>query len=277
VTERARQAGWQAFDSGDESELPPWAGPAAPVRPGRAVEPEPPPTPGRSRAESARRRRWRRRILVAGGAVAVAGLIAVAWYYLSQPSTPSGPPLVQTLQQGEYARAPNACRALPASALSSYLSGTPRPVLNFAYPDRSSCSFTVDAKPVFRVLSLTLWAYQPYLGAPGNGSATDYARYAFAFGREQLAKPQKHAPWPPAIITPLYSFGSQAFSALQVLRSGTKADQVTVTVRYRNVLITVSLQAQEGGGFGPVPVGVLETSAANAARRALTAVQRMPT
>ncbi len=294
MTERASRAGWQAFDRGDESELPPWAGPVAPIpsprpaagsagpapRVGTAEPPvvaEPLPPPGRSRAAAGRRRRSRRRILTAAGAVVLAGLIAAGWYFLyGQPSVQSGPPLVQSLQPGEFARAPRACHVLTAAALSSYLGGTPQTVLTFAYPDRSQCSFTVDAQPVFRVLSLTLQAYQPYLGAPGNGSATDAARFAFAQDRALLSHPPKRAPLPPALITPVGSLGSQAISALQVTRRGIVTDFVTVLVRYRNVLVTASLQAQESGGFGPVAASVLQASAVSAARQALSAVKQMP-
>lgn len=274
MSERASQAGWRAFDSTDESDLPPWAGPAAPIQSPRVTEPPPPP-PGRSRAATARRRRSRRRIVAAAGAVVLAGLIATGWYFLyGQPTVQSGPPLVQSLQPGEYARTPNACRVLSTAALRSYLGGTPKAVLSFAYPDQSRCSFTVDAQPVFRVLTLTLRAYQPYLGAPGNGSATDDAKYAFTLQRAQLATPPKHTTWPPATITPVPGLGSQALSALQVLRSSTVTDQVTVLVRYRNVLVTASLQAQESGGFGPVDASVLQASALGAARAAIGAVQR---
>jgi hypothetical protein len=207
----------------------------------------------------------------------VAGLITTGWYFLyGQPSVQSGPPLVQSLQPGEYAEAPKACHVLSTAALTRYLAGTPKTVLTFAYPDRSQCSFTVDAQPVFRVLSLTLEAYQPYLGAPGDGSATDAAKFAFAQDRALLAHPPKRAPLPPALITPIARLGSQAVSALQVSRRGIVTDFVTVLVRYRNVLVTASLQAQESGGFGPVAASALRASAVSAAWAALAAVKRLP-
>jgi hypothetical protein len=207
----------------------------------------------------------------------VAGLITAGWYFLyGKPSVQSGPRLVQSLQPGEYAQAPTACHVVSTALLTRYLGGKPKTVLTYDYPDRSQCSFTVDARPVFRVLSLTLQAYQPYLGAPGDGSATDAARFAFAQDRALLAHPPKRAPLPAALITPIGRLGDQAVSALQVSRTGIVTDFVTVLVRYRNVLITVSLQAQESGGFGPVSAGALRASAISAAWQALGATRKLP-
>jgi hypothetical protein len=293
---RARQqpsgTGWQMFGpfDQDESELPPWAGPGAiaPVRAARPVsEAEddlvaaPPPRPGRrgrSRAETARRRRSRRRVLALLAGLAVAGLAATAWYYLyGTPARQTGPVTITQLLPGEFATAPNACHVLTSAALSSYLAGTPKTLQTFAGRSQSQCSYTVDARPVFRVLDLTIRAYQPYPGfIPGNGSATAYAAYSFARTRALLATPPKHTPQPPAAITPIPGLGTKAFSAVQVFHSGDVTDIVTVLVRYRNVLITASLQAQQSGGFGPVSVGELQSAALGAARTALAKVRATP-
>ena len=54
---------------------------------------------------------------------------------------------------------------------------------------------------------------------------------------------------------------------------GDTTDEVTVVVRDRNVLITVTMQGQEhGGGFGPVPVATLRAGALAAAHEVLAGI-----
>ncbi len=168
---------------------------------------------------------------------------------------------------------PNACRVIAPSALSTYLNGRPsKSVQTFAAATKSECTSQVDAKPTFRVLDITMQAYTPSLIAPGNGSATSYARYTFAQTRQQLKTPPKGTGEPPATITPLSGLGSQALSAVQFYRQGSKTDRVTVLVRVHNVLITVIFWANVGRGFGPVSIPQLQTYALAAARTAATAV-----
>ncbi len=153
------------------------------------------------------------------------------------------------------------------------LNGTPKSIQPYKETTQSACTFQVDAQPTFRVLNMTVIAYQASLTASGNGSATDNARYNFAAKHDVLQKPGKHSAQPPATITPVSGLGSEALSAVQIFRAGQESDQVTVVVRYRNVLITASLQAQETGGFGPVAVTELRSGALAAARTMLNAVR----
>src|SRR6185437_4134484 len=220
---RAQDNGWQqlgAFEPGADrdSDLPPWAMPGVfePMKPTRrpatadeaelaapreiaVEEPRAPRAargggsrrPGRSRAAATRRRRSRRRLVTWGSAAAVAAIVAVAVYYLVEPSAPTLP-YITTWQKGEFRDVPNACRVLAPSTLSGDLGGHPsKSVQTFAAATKSECTFQIDAKPTFRVLDISMQAYTPSLIAPGNGSATSYARYTFAETRQELAKPSK--------------------------------------------------------------------------------------
>lgn len=307
AAQESRNDGWQvlgAFEPGsdEDSDLPPWAIPGGiePMRPARratrTAEAEPaapeiaaeePRTvrsarsggsgrrPGRSRAAATRRRRSRRRLTTWGSVAVVAAVIAVAVYYLTEPSTPTHP-YVTTLQKGEFRTVPNACRLIAPSALSQYLNGRPsKSVQTFAAAAKSECTFQVDAK-TFRELDITMQAYTPSLIAPGNGSATSYARYTFAQTRQVLATPPKGAAQPPASIKPLSGPGSQAFAAVQLYRQRSKTDLVIVLVQLHNVLITVKLWASVGGSFGSVSIPQLQGYAEAAARTTATAVSSQP-
>ena len=212
-----------------------------------------------------------------GGVAVVIVLIVGAVLYLTRP-TPVRPPFVTTLQKGEFSTVPNVCRAVSAATLSQYLAGTPTSLQPFNFPAQSQCTYTVDAKPAFRVLNMTVQAYQPaaYV-AFQNGSATADATYTYSQQRQQLAKPPKRAPQPPATITMIDGLGQQALSAVQLFRTGLVTDRVTVLVRYRNVLITSSLEAQESAGFGPVSISDLQAGALAMARQLLAAVKAGPT
>lgn len=211
-----------------------------------------------------------------GSAAVIAAVVAVAVYYLAEPSAPARP-YITTLQKGEFRDVPNACRVLAPSALSADLNGRPsKSVQTFAAATKSECTFQVDVKPTFRVLDISMQAYTPSLIAPGNGSATSYARYTFAQTRQLLATPPKNTPEPPATMTPLRGFGGQAVSAVQIYRQRSKTDLVTVLVRVHNVLITVKLWANTGGGFGPVSIPQLQSDAMAAARTSVKAVSSRP-
>ncbi len=287
-TPRGTRGGrWQELDASEaEADVPPWAGlhrPAHAARPSGDAGRGPGGDPGaggrarRGRAVATRQRRIRRRWLTAAVAAAAAAAVTGAWFIAGgQPSARSGPVTITTLQPGEYRAVPDACRVLSAAALRQYVGGPPRRVQTFDYSDQSQCGYTYDAKPTFRVLDVTIQAYQPFLGVPGNGSATANARYAFAQKRQALARPPRRAPQPPARLAAVGGLGTAAFSATQVIRAGAVTDRVTVMVLYRNVLITASLEALASDGFGPVPAGVLQAGALGAARRLLAAVRSAP-
>jgi hypothetical protein len=237
--------------------------------------------PGRSRAAAARRRRSKRRLVTWGSAALVAVVIAGGVLLITRSPAPKSR-FVTTLQRGELRAVPDACKVLGAAALRQLMGGTPKMIQPQQGQAQSECSYTVDAKPTFRVVNVDLQAMRANLVAVGNGSATADARYSFGAQRIQLAKPSKRTPQPPATITAVPGLGDQAFSAVQAFRpDGTTAkgatDLVTVVARYRNVLITVSFQGQNGQGFGPVSVVALRSAALNVARAALVRVKAQPT
>jgi hypothetical protein len=291
---RPDQESWRhddPFTAGDdEGDLPPWAGlsiyPARPgggrVRPPVPDEPDEAPPGGgapggrgrrRGRAAAARLRRSRRRVVIwCGTAIALAVIIAVVLviHGLGKPAPKSD--FVNTLQAGEFRSVPNSCRSVSPALLSQYLPGTARKVTS-AGPSSgtSQCSFTVDQKPVFRVLEVTLQAFAPSAIPAGDGSATANATDTFLVTQAALAHPGKKAPLPPAAITPVPGLGQQALSALQVSKASRAiTDLVTVMARERNVLVTVSLQAQaSGNGFGPVSASNLRAAALAVSRSVL--------
>lgn len=300
----SRRGGWQRGDAfepdlGSEPDVPPWAIPGgveparAPRRATRTVEAPPafapvledeereldPPPPvarrglGRTRAAKTRRRRSRRRLLTWGSAAVVALVIAGVVIALIQPSHHRAL-FVSHLQKGEFTSAPNACQVLTPTQLSQYLSGQPPKGVQTS--GKSDCSYQVDSKPNFRVLDISVQAYPPSLIAPGNGSATRNAIYTFGQARQQLVKPPKHAPEPPATIKPIPGLGSTALSALQLYRGRLHTDRATVLVQYRNVMINVSLWASDSGGYGPVSVSELQADAVGAARDVLAMVKKEP-
>jgi hypothetical protein len=315
-----RRTGWQvidAFDDGRDSdaELPPWAGPVgvAPLRPARRPPrvpvPEPhvpeqagpaepdlaeldhepriyqdPPGrigtgPGRSRAAAARRRRSRRRLLTWGSA-AIIVIVIVGGVLLLTRSPAHKSTFVTSLQKGEFRAVPDACKVLGAAALRQLMSGTPKMIQPQRSQAQSECTYTVDARPTFRVVNIDLQAMRANLVPAGNGSATADARYSFTQQRNLLAKPPKHTPQPPATITAVASLGDRAFSAVQAFKAkaaNAATDLVTVVARYRNVLITVSFEGQNGAGFGPVSVVGLRSGALNLAHAALARVKAEPT
>jgi hypothetical protein len=207
---------------------------------------------------------------------AVAAVIAVAVYYLLEPSAPPQR-YVATLQKGEFRSVPNACRVISPSALKEYLTGTPsKSVQMFAAATKSECTFQVAAKQTFRDLDITNQAYTPSLIAPGDGSATSYARYTFAQTEQVLAAPPKGSAQPRATIAPLSGLGSEALTAVQLYRQRSQTDLVIVLVRVHNVVITVKLWASVGHGFAPVSIPQLRFYAEAAARTLVAAVSSEP-
>ncbi len=297
-----------AFDEGqDDSEPPPWAGPSGiePLRPGhrpprvqvpgkrvdaesgQAGEPEQdarsvpePPSrlrrgPRRGRAAAARRRRSKRRLVTWGGAAIATVMLTGLGIYLAQ-SPAKKSPFVTKLQKGEFRAVPDACKVVGAAVLHQIMNGTPRTIQPQQGQAQSECTFTVDASPVFRVMNVNVAALRASLVPVGDGSATAYATYSFSRQVAQLRKPPKRTAQPPAAIAVVPGLGQQAVSAVQTFSDKSATDKVTVLVRYRNVLITVSLQGQSGHGFGPVTTGELRSGALAVARAALTGVKSEP-
>ena len=301
----SRNSGWQTLDAFDpsaepDSEVPPWAGPGIePVRPARRARaaesprtappefaddpdldpPELParaaPPPRRSRAAETRRRRSKRRLVTWGVVGVIVVILAGIGYYVSRP-TPAPQRYVTALQKGEYSQVPNACKVVSPAALTQYLGGNPsKGVQSSSGGGKSECTYTFDAKPVFRVLDITIAAYSPSLIAPGNGSATSYASYTFAQTKQVFLQPPKHTPEPPAKVTSV-ALGNEGLSAVQVYHVGPVQDRASVVTRWHNVLITTSLWATASRGYGPVSISALQADALAAARATLTALKAQP-
>jgi hypothetical protein len=297
-----------AFDDRGDEDLPPWAGPGIyPTGPGgkqrrprRADEdddradsgsrgPSGPPDaeeawpaeePSRSRrsrrAAAARARKSRRRLIVAG-AVIVVGVLAVLGIlgklpFQGKSASSQNSGLVTTFQPGEFRTVPNACDAVSAATLSQYLPGKVAKVSQaLGSSTQSQCTWTLDARPDFRVLTVTSQAYTPSLLASGDGSATYSAIDAYNQELQALQNPPKKTRAPKAQIGGAVGLGSDAFTASQVFHvGGNTTDEVTAVARDRNVLIIVAMQGQEhGGGFGPVSATTLRAAALAAAHEAL--------
>ena len=285
----------------DADELPPWAGlsimPQRPARPGRTIYPqrgggaadgnepvpEPPGPRGLTRRAIATRARKARRKLIIGGVCAIVAVCigAIVWLFV-KPSPPPvvNPDFVQTFQPGEMQSVPDACQVVTGTVLSQYMPGQPSKVHSASLNGKTSsqCTWTLDAKPVYRVLEVTNQAYAPSGLNPGNGSATSGALLAYSEAELQLAHPAMSTHLPAAVVTKVPGLGDSAFSAVQVIRrAGTVNDLVTLVIRDRNVLVTVALQGEQraaAGGYGPVRLGELQAGTVAAARQALAALPR---
>jgi len=290
-------------DTGDD--LPPWAGPGIyptgpggqPRRPPRGGPPSPdqdwpPDDPGGSRAErrggarpgrrraAAQARRSRRRLLAVGGLAVVVVAVAVLWVTKTWPFQPAAAPsadsgLVTTYQRGEFRTVPNACGAISPALLGQYLPGrVARVSQSLGSATQSECTWTLDTRPDFRVLTVSSQAYAPNLLATGDGSATFNAIDAYGQLLTALQNPPKASRAPKAQIGGAVGLGRYAFTALQVFHGGGDVtDEVTVVARDRNVLVDVTMQGQEhGGGFGPVPVATLRAAALAAAHEVLSGI-----
>ena len=250
-----------------------WDGPeadaeeAAPARPrepgGRAL-----------RAAARRRRRW---YIAGGGVVVLAGaVLAVVLLAAGRPGPAAVTPgaLITTFQPGELRQVPNACHVVPAATVQQYLPGTPKVATPLAVNGsaESACNWTVDKPPLYRLMELNLNAYAPNGLASGNGSATQAATDAYDLALQAVQSPPKGAPASRATLQVLSGFGNQAFSALQVFHvGGAVTDVATVMVRYRNVVVTVTLNGLEHsnkGNYGPVSKTQLAAAAMAFARAA---------
>jgi hypothetical protein len=247
--------------------VPPWAGPDADSD--EDVPGAPPRAPGERalRAAARRRRRW---LVVGGGVVVVAAAVLTVVLLVGRqpgpaPVTPGA--LITTFQPGELRQVPDACHAVPAATVQQYLPGkakvaSPLPVNGSA---ESACDWTIDQPPVYRLMEVNLLAYAPNGLASGDGSATFAAIDAYDLALQDVQTPPKHSPAPPATVQTLPGFGNQAFSAMQVFNvEGAVTDVATVTVRYRNVVVTVTLDGLEHsnrGTYGPVSKSQLAAAA----------------
>jgi hypothetical protein len=238
---------------------------------------------GRGRAAAARLRKSRRKVYRWSG-VGIAVCVVVALVVVLTHHGPKPLPYVTTLLAGEFKSVPSACNSVSATVLNQYLPGPGRTMANqMSGSTDSECSFTVDRKPVFLELNVTAQAYEPFAPATAAGSkpgsATANAVDNFAEVQQGLAHPAKTAPQSPARILPLTKVGQQGFVAVATQHvTGIESEIVTIVVRDRNVLITVSETGQESGhGFGPVSVGTLEAGAQAAAKDVLAKTQTQPT
>jgi hypothetical protein len=215
------------------------------------------------------------------GVVVVVGVVAVLailgklpFQGTSAPAQNSG--LVTTFQPGEFHSVPNACDAVSSATLSQYLPGKVAEVSQaLGTSAQSQCTWTLDARPDFRVLTVTSQAYTPSLLASGDGSATFSAIDAYGQELQTLQNPAKSTKAPKAQIGGSVGLGRDAFTAFQVFHiGGDITDEVTAVARDRNVLIIVTMQGQEhGGGFGPVSAATLRAAALAAAHEALAGLR----
>jgi hypothetical protein len=285
---------YTAQDQDLDEDLPPWAGlsvsPRRPPRDGRdrhaeqfppddddadlVVSPAGLPT---RRAIVTRARKARRRIYTwAGVAIAVAVIAAGAWQFFGpKAATQPHTNFVTTYQPGEFRSVPNACGVISAATLNQYLPGRRAKAVSALGGSRteSQCTWTLDVRPLYRVLEVTAQSFAPSLLATGNGSATFSAIDSYGDARQGLASPAKATHLPKATVTGVPGLGNSAFSALQVIHaSGDTTDLVTLVARDRNALITVRLQGlnrSHRGGYGPVSVPQLQAGTVAAAREVL--------
>ena len=231
----------------------------------------------RGRAAATRLRKSRRRVYRWCGIAIVVCVIAAGITAALTHHTPKRSLYVTTLLPGEFKSVPNACDSVSATVLNQYLPGPGRTSANeISDSTQSQCSFTLDHKPDFLVMEVSAQAYQPFAAASAAGSAAGSAsanaQDSYALARANLVKPPRTATakplLSPAVISPLAKTGQQALVAVQTEHAGKiLTEVVTVLVRERNVLITVSDSGQEsGGGFGPVSVSNLQAGAEAAAK-----------
>ena len=232
------------------------------------------------RAAAARARKARREIIIAGlvvvvGVVVVLGVLGKLPFQSKPAPNSKDSGLVTTFQPGEFHSVPNACGVVSSAAISQYLPGkVARVSQDLGSSTQSQCTWTLDAKPDFRVLSVTDEAFSPSLLASGDGSATFSAIDAYGTALQNLQHPAKKTKAPTAQIGAAVGLGSTAFTALQVFHQGGGdiTDEVTVVVRLHNALVIVTMQGEEHGhGFGPVPDATLRAGALAAAHEAIAA------
>ncbi len=273
----------------DDEDPPPWAGRVSDPRPGEPLPqwaewdesetgrdedvppaaPRGPRGPGGRALRAAARKRRRLFVMVGGMVVVVAAVLAAVLLTASRPGPAAVTPgaLITTFQPGELRQVPSACDVVPGATVQRYLPGQPEVAspLPVNGPAGSACNWTIDRPPVYRLMELNMLAYAPNGLASGDGSATFAATDAYDLAWQDLQAPPKHSPAPPATVHTLSGFGTQAFSATQVFHvGGAVTDMATVMVRYRNVVVTVTLNGLEHsnhGSYGPVSLSQLSAAA----------------
>jgi hypothetical protein len=240
----------------------------------------PPPSRRRGRGRSRGRGRGQRRgplFWAVPAAVVIVIVVVVVVLIVPGRSTPAPVTpgsLITTFLPGEVQKVPDACPSVPAATVDSYLSGQPKaaapPPLDG--PLDSQCDWTLDARPVYRLLQLDIQAYPPNGLASGDGSATFAAIDAYAEAMQQKQDPAAATGAPRAQVTVVPKLGTAAFTATQVyVVGGAITDVATTIIRYRNVLITVvlnGLDRSNNGGYGPVSVPQLSAASLAVARAA---------
>jgi len=251
--------------------------------PGEPGEPAGQGRPGRSARgrATARARRGRRALYIWGGALVAVLLIVggVGYELLHRPSPPPAPAnVVTTFQHGEFKTVPNACTAVTAATLNKYLPGNRHTVAPQSLDGsaQSLCSWSLDAKPTYRVLQVTVQAYAPSGLASGNGSATFAAKDAYQQASQLKTHPPKATHLPKARLAQIPGLGSSAFAALQVQPAGgDPTNLLKVVVRDHNVLITVVAQgpAKARRGYSAAPPLELQAAAEAAARNIIAQIR----
>ena len=251
-------AQWQAAGDGGEEDLPPM----------RAREPR---ERGASRALRAAARRRRRWLIMGGGAAVLAGAIVAVVLLTGGHKAPAGNlagALVTTFQHGELRQVPNACHVVPAATVQQYLPGKAKVAAPTSVSGAagSACDWTIDQPPRYRLMELSMQAYSPNGLASGTGSATFAATDAYQLALQELRTPPKNSPSATrATVRELTGFGDAAFTAQQVFHvGGAVTDVATVMVRYRNVVVTVTLNGlahSNKGNYGPVSQSQLAQAA----------------
>jgi hypothetical protein len=246
-------------------------------RPGWAAEPGP---GSRSRKAAARSRR-RSRITWVWGAAAlavvliVAGVLFLTGRHEAAPVSNDG--FVTTFQPGEFKTVPSACTAVTSATLNQYLPGKRRMVAPHSLDGnaQSLCNWTLDAPPVYRVLSVTAQAYAPSGLATGNGSATFAAIDAYQQALATMRHPLRTTHLPVATVTPLHSVGTVAYAALQIVRArGLATDLETVVARDHNVVVTVVMQGPHvrSGRYHAAQQSELQSGAIAAAKNVVASL-----
>lgn len=289
-------------DTFDDDDVMPWSGTSIyPTGPGRrqlrpppdpSGDQEPPGTDGEAppearagsgrgrRAAAARARKSRRRLVLGGVAVVV--VVVVVLGILGKLPFQGGPAkspdagLVTTYQAGEFRSVPNVCQEVSAATLSQYMPGKVSQVSQaLGSATQSQCTWTLDTRPNFRVLTASTQAYAPSLLSTGNGSATFGAIDAYNQQLQALRSPPKGSKAPQAQLGGAVGLGNSAFTALQVFHlGGDVSDEITVVARDRNVVIVITMEGQEsGGGFGPAPDATLRAGALAAAHQVLAGLR----
>ena len=245
-------------------------------------QPFPPPAPGPRRARRHGASGGRSRLLVWGIPAAVAVLVAVIVVVLVVPGSSPAPvtpgSLITTFLPGEIQKVPSACPSVPGSTLDSYLPGKTKraapPPLDGQLD--SKCNWTLDQRPVYRLLQLDIQAYTPNGLASGSGSATFAAIDAYAQDMQQKQNPAPNTGAPKAQVTVIKGLGTAAFTATQVYQvGGAVTDIATTIIRYRNVLVTAvldGLDRSNNGHYGPVSMSQLSAGSQAVARAAFAKV-----